>query len=120
MTRFCCAQPSSVTSQAGSSSDYPEYPYAATDYTEPFRAQFHFSPQNGFMNDINATNWADQTPLRLAEGHFYSGTFLRYPETAALLKKLGANPQAGTQLMFGLTGYVEDKDKKDESRKEQR
>jgi fructan beta-fructosidase len=39
---------------AGSPSDYPEYPYAATDYTEPFRGQFHFSPQNGFMNDINA------------------------------------------------------------------
>jgi ankyrin repeat protein len=74
--------------------------------------------------NINATNWADQTPLRLAEGHFYSGTFLRYPETAALLRKLGADPQAGTQLMFGLTGYVEDKkddDKKDESpRKDQR
>jgi ankyrin repeat protein len=71
--------------------------------------------------NINATNWADQTPLRLAEGHFYSGTFLRYPETAALLRKLGADPHAGTQLMFGLTGYVEDKDKKDESpRKDQR
>ncbi|MFF0269048.1 ricin-type beta-trefoil lectin domain protein [Kribbella sp. NPDC004536] len=39
---------------AGSPSDYPEYPYASTDYTEPFRGQFHFSPQNGFMNDINA------------------------------------------------------------------
>ncbi|NUR93843.1 MAG: hypothetical protein HOV67_01155 [Kribbellaceae bacterium] len=39
---------------AGSPSDYPEYPYAATDYSEPFRGQFHFSPQNGFMNDINA------------------------------------------------------------------
>ncbi|RZU15805.1 levanase [Kribbella rubisoli] len=39
---------------AGSPSDYPEYPYAATDYTEPYRGQFHFSPQNGFMNDINA------------------------------------------------------------------
>lgn len=71
--------------------------------------------------NINATNWADQTPLRLAEGHFYSGTFLRYPETAALLQKLGADPKAGTQLMFGLTGYVEDKDKKDESpRKDQK
>jgi ankyrin repeat protein len=64
--------------------------------------------------NINATNWADQTPLRLAEGHFYSGTFLRYPESVALLKKLGADPSAGTQLMFGLTGYVEDKDKKDQ------
>src|SRR5947208_3889730 len=54
--------------------------------------------------NINATNWADQTPLRLAEGHFYSGTFLRYPETAGLLRQLGADPRAGTQLMFGLTG----------------
>ncbi|MEU0090710.1 ricin-type beta-trefoil lectin domain protein [Kribbella sp. NPDC006257] len=39
---------------AGSPADYPEYPYAATDYTEPLRGQFHFSPQNGFMNDVNA------------------------------------------------------------------
>jgi uncharacterized protein len=78
--------------------------------------------------NINATNWADQTPLRVAEGHFYSGTFLRYPETAALLIKLGADPKAGTQLMFGLTAHTEgegkdgkDKDKdKDEPRKDQR
>ena len=33
-------------------------------------------------------------------------------------RKLGADPQAGTQLLFGLTGYVEDKDKKDESPRE--
>lgn len=39
---------------AGSPADYPEYPYASTDYTEAFRGQFHFSPQSGFMNDINA------------------------------------------------------------------
>ena len=58
---------------------------------------------------INATNWADQTPLRVAEGHFYSGTFLRYPEAAALLRKLGADANAGTQLQFGITGYVENK-----------
>jgi uncharacterized protein len=71
--------------------------------------------------NINAVNWADQTPLRLAEGHFYSGTFLRYPETADLLRKLGADPRAGTQLMFGLNGYVEDGLKKDDSpRKDQR
>jgi len=39
----------------------------------------------------------------------------------ALLRKLGADLHAGTQLMFGLTGYVEEKDKKDESpRKDQR
>lgn len=59
--------------------------------------------------NINATNWADQTPLRVADGHFYSGTFVRYPETSALLRNLGADPTAGTQLNFGITGYVEKK-----------
>ncbi len=60
--------------------------------------------------DINATNWAEQTPLRTAQGHFYSGTFVRYPEAAELLRKLGADPSAGVQLNFGITGYVEGKD----------
>jgi ankyrin repeat protein len=59
--------------------------------------------------NINATNWADQTPLRVADGHFYSGTFLRYPDASALLRKLGADPNAGTQLGFGITNYVEKK-----------
>ena len=59
--------------------------------------------------NINATNWAGQTPLRLAQGHFYSGTFVRYPETAELLRKLGADPSVGIQLNFGITGYVENK-----------
>ncbi len=40
--------------RAGTPTNYPEYPYPATDYTEPFRGQFHFSPQSGFMNDVNA------------------------------------------------------------------
>lgn len=44
----------SAPAVAGSPADYPEYPYASTDYTEAFRGQFHFSPQSGFMNDINA------------------------------------------------------------------
>ncbi len=51
LATFPTAPPAAV---AGTSSDYPEYPYAATDYTEAFRGQFHFSPQSGFMNDINA------------------------------------------------------------------
>ena len=38
---------------AGTAIDYPEYPYAATDYTEPLRGQYHFSSQNGWMNDVN-------------------------------------------------------------------
>jgi ankyrin repeat protein len=59
--------------------------------------------------NINAANWADQTPLRAAQGHLYSGTFVRYPEAEALLVKLGADPKAGRQLSFGIAGYVEDK-----------
>jgi ankyrin repeat protein len=59
--------------------------------------------------DINAANWADQTPLRSANGHLYSGTFVRYPETAALLRKLGADPAKGTQLNFGIVAYETDK-----------
>jgi ankyrin repeat protein len=58
---------------------------------------------------INAVNWADQTPLRAAQGHLYSGTFVRYPEAETLLVNLGADPKAGTQLSFGIAGYVEDK-----------
>ncbi|MGX6739530.1 glycoside hydrolase family 32 protein [Streptomyces xantholiticus] len=39
---------------AGETADYPEFPYAHTDYTEPYRGQFHFSSRGGWMNDINA------------------------------------------------------------------
>lgn len=46
--------PAAPMATAGTAADYPESPYAVTDYTEAFRGQFHFSPQNGFMNDINA------------------------------------------------------------------
>jgi ankyrin repeat protein len=64
---------------------------------------------------INARNWSDQTPLRVTEGHIYSDTFVRYPDASALLRKLGADPQAGTQTGFSVTGYVDD-NLKDESR----
>lgn len=60
--------------------------------------------------NVNATNWSEQTPLRLAQGHFYSGTFVRYPEAATLLRELGADPAVGIQLNFGITGYVEKSD----------
>ena len=55
--------------------------------------------------DIEARTWADQTPLRIAEGYLYSGTYVSYPETAELLLSLGSDPDAGTQLNFGLTSY---------------
>jgi levanase/fructan beta-fructosidase len=35
--------------------------YQPTDYQEPYRPQFHFSPQNGWMNDINALWYLDGT-----------------------------------------------------------
>ena len=59
--------------------------------------------------DIDATNWAEQTPLRLAQGHLYSGTFVRYPETEQLLRQWGADPAVGVRLNFSITGYVEDR-----------
>ncbi|ATB43539.1 glycosyl hydrolase family 32 [Cystobacter fuscus] len=50
------------SSHAGSVADYPEFPYPATAYTEPYRGQFHFSSRGGWMNDVNA-------PL------YYNGTY---------------------------------------------
>ncbi len=55
---------------------------------------------------VDALNAAGQTPLRLAEGHLICcTTFVRHPEAAARLRELGADPEAGIQLTFGLTNY---------------
>ncbi|MEV8443941.1 ricin-type beta-trefoil lectin domain protein [Actinosynnema sp. NPDC051121] len=43
-----------LAAPAAQAAAYPEYPYDATDYDEPFRGQFHFSSQGGWMNDVNA------------------------------------------------------------------
>ena len=56
--------------------------------------------------DIDAQNAAQQTPLRIAEGHLICcTTFVRHAEAAAELRALGADPAAGIQLTFGLTSY---------------
>ena len=56
--------------------------------------------------DIDAENSARQTPLRIAEGHLICcTTFVRHPEAAGELLALGADPDAGIQLTFGLTSY---------------
>ena len=57
--------------------------------------------------DIDALNGAAQTPLRIAEGHLICcTTFVRHAEASArLLRTLGADPDAGIQLTFGLTNY---------------
>ncbi len=55
---------------------------------------------------IDALNAAGQTPLRLAEGHLICcTTFVRHAEAAARLRALGADPEAGIRLTFGLTNY---------------
>ena len=59
--------------------------------------------------DINATNAAEQTALRIADGHLLCCTsFIRYEETVERLRELGADSNAGIQLIFGLTGSSED------------
>ena len=55
---------------------------------------------------IDAPNAAEQTPLRIAEGHLICcTTFVRHAEAAARLRGLGADPDAGIRLTFGLTNY---------------
>ena len=56
--------------------------------------------------DIDTLNAAEQTPLRIAEGHLICcTTFVRHADAAARLRALGADPDAGIQLTFGLTNY---------------
>ena len=59
--------------------------------------------------DIDATNVAEQTALRVADGHLICCTsFFRFPSTVERLRELGADPDAGIQLIFGDTGESED------------
>jgi fructan beta-fructosidase len=48
-----------VPATAGTTWEYPEFPYPATTYQEPFRGQFHFSSQSGWMNDPNGLVYAN-------------------------------------------------------------
>ncbi len=59
--------------------------------------------------DIDATDWEDQTPLRLARGHMICcTTYVEHPGIAELLRALRADPTAGTRVTFGLLGYHAD------------
>ncbi len=55
----------STPAAAGTVWDYPEFPYQPTTYSEPFRGQFHFSSQQGWMNDPNGLVYAN------GEYHFF-------------------------------------------------
>ena len=65
---------------------------------------------------MHLTDWEDQTPLRLAKGHMICCTsYLEHPHIAELLLELGADPEAGSLVTFGLLGYSsEDKEGSEE------
>ena len=64
--------------------------------------------------NIDATNAAGQTALRIAEGHLICcTTYVRHTEAAERLRGLGADPDAGIQLTFGLTAFGDEADPAD-------
>ena len=66
-----------------------------------------FLVENGA--ELDATDWEEQTPLRLARGHMICcSTYVEHPDIADLLRELGADPQAGKRVTFGLLGYHAD------------
>ena len=64
--------------------------------------------------NIDATNAAGQTALRIAEGHLICcTTYVRHTEAAERLRGLGADPDAGIPLTFGLTAFGDEADPAD-------
>ena len=51
---------------------YPEFPYLPTNYDEPYRGQFHFSAQGGWMNDVNGL-WYYKGEYHMTFQHFPHG-----------------------------------------------
>jgi len=50
----------------------PEFPYPDTRYNENYRPQFHFSPQGGWMNDVNGL-WYDNGVYHITFQHYPHG-----------------------------------------------
>jgi ankyrin repeat protein len=58
---------------------------------------------------LDPTDWQDQTPLRIAQGHeICCSTFHRMSLSAAALLKVGADPNAGIVLKFAAHDYQDD------------
>ena len=58
---------------------------------------------------LDPTDWQDQTPLRVAQGHeICCSTFHRKPLAATALLEAGANPNAGVLLKFAAHEYQDD------------
>ncbi len=69
---------------------------------------------------LDATDWEEQTPLRLARGHMICcTTYVEQPHIADLLLELGADPEAGKRVTFGLLGYHADERESDSGGPEQ-
>ena len=61
--------------------------------------------------NIDSTNEAGQTALRVAEGHLICcTTYVRHTEAAERLREFGADPELGIQLTFGLTAFGDQAD----------
>jgi ankyrin repeat protein len=77
-------------------------------------AAFHEQPEViGFLvaNGVylDATDWQDQTPLRIAEGHeICCSTYHRMLLSTAALLKAGADPTAGVLLKFAAHDYEQE------------
>ena len=58
---------------AAPESGYPEFPYTLSNFDEPYRPQFHFTPQSGWMNDVNGI-WYHNGVYHLSYQHYPHGT----------------------------------------------
>ncbi len=95
--------------------------YQPTNYQEPYRPQFHFSPQNGWMNDINALWYLDgeyhmiyQWGTRKRDGAYATSTDLLHWNDHGLAlvgksthaRKAGAQQNVSGDQVYSGSGIV--------------
>jgi ankyrin repeat protein len=74
---------------------------------QDFPKVIEFLAANGAW--LDATDWQDQTPLKIAQGHeICCSTFHRMPLSAGALIKAGADQSAGVALKFAAHDYVDE------------